>query len=332
MSGSYRDAAEALYRAPHEAWVTERKRLAAELRAAGDKAGASQLAKLPRPPLSAWVVNQLWWRAPDVFAQLLAAAARSRAGDFAAAAAARRDAVAVLKARAAGLLVEAGHAAGEATLRRVTTTLSALAAAGGFEPDLPGMLGGDRDPPGFDAPGLAEALALGASPAAPSVSGQEGPGEAAPQAVSSVPSAPAPAEMRAAAPFESGSAEREAAREAAEREAAREAAEREAAREAAEREAQRAARARAEEAEREARRERERLRRERERELRRAERERIESSLVTLRADLERRRREVERLRNELARVEGLAHEAQAAIARAEGELVALGPSDAEPP
>src|SRR5689334_16188113 len=75
MPASYRDAAEALYRAPHEAWVAERKRLAAELKAAGDKAGAAQLAKLARPPLSAWVVNQLWWRAPEPFAELLAAAA-----------------------------------------------------------------------------------------------------------------------------------------------------------------------------------------------------------------------------------------------------------------
>src|SRR5262249_21920679 len=43
------------------------------------------------------------------------------------------------------------HAAPESTLRRVTTTLSALAAAGGFDPDPPGALGADRSPPGFEA-------------------------------------------------------------------------------------------------------------------------------------------------------------------------------------
>lgn len=312
MSGSYRDAAEALHRVPHEAWVAERKRLAAELKAAGDKAGAAQLAKLPRPPLSAWVVNQLWWRAPEPFAQLLAAAERSRVGDFAAAATARRDAIAALKARAASLLVEAGHAAQEATLRRVTTTLSALAAAGGFEPDLPGMLRADRDPPGFDAPGLAEALALGAAPVA-----QESRGASGGASGGLVPAASAPAAQPALPAPESDS---ESESETIEREAAQRAAAREAAR--------RAAEAR-EQAEREARLEQERLRRERERELRRVERERLEGRLLDLRGDLERRRREVERLQKEVARAQGLADEAQAAIDRAQSELLALGPPDA---
>lgn len=310
MSGSYRDAAEALHRVPHEAWVAERKRLAAELKAAGDKAGAAQLAKLPRPPLSAWVVNQLWWRAPEPFAQLLAAAERSRVGDFAAAATARRDAIAALKARAASLLVEAGHAAQEATLRRVTTTLSALAAAGGFEPDLPGMLRADRDPPGFDAPGLAEALALGAAPVA-----QESRGASGGASGGLVPAASTPAAQPALPAPESDSESETIEREAAQREAAREA-------------ARRAAEAR-EQAEREARLEQERLRRERERELRRVERERLEGRLLDLRGDLERRRREVERLQKEVARAQGLADEAQAAIDLAQSELLALGPPDA---
>jgi hypothetical protein len=51
-------------------------------------------------------------------------------------------------------LTEAGHAASEATLRRVSNTLAALAAAGGFEPDAPGTLASDREAPGFDAFGL----------------------------------------------------------------------------------------------------------------------------------------------------------------------------------
>jgi hypothetical protein len=36
-------------------------------------------------------------------------------------------------------------------LQRVTGTLSAIAASGGFEPDEPGALSADREPPGFDA-------------------------------------------------------------------------------------------------------------------------------------------------------------------------------------
>jgi uncharacterized membrane protein YdfJ with MMPL/SSD domain len=39
-------------------------------------------------------------------------------------------------------------------LRRVTQTLSALAATGGFDPDPPGALSADRDPPGFEAVGI----------------------------------------------------------------------------------------------------------------------------------------------------------------------------------
>src|SRR5690606_19361105 len=97
----------------------------AELRAAGDKPAAVRLVKLARPPLSAWAVNQLWWRAGESFQRLFAAAARLRAGDQSGASE-RREALVALEVRAAALLVEGGHAAHAATLRRVTTTLSAL--------------------------------------------------------------------------------------------------------------------------------------------------------------------------------------------------------------
>src|SRR5262249_1531955 len=56
--------------------------------------------------------------------------------------------------RAATLLAAAGHPASEATLRRVIMNLSAVAAAGSFDPDPAGALTGDRDPPGFDLAGL----------------------------------------------------------------------------------------------------------------------------------------------------------------------------------
>ncbi|HEX8108783.1 MAG TPA: hypothetical protein VF516_13720, partial [Kofleriaceae bacterium] len=123
----YEDAVESLFRAPHEQFVTERRRLAGELKAAGDKAGAGKLAKLARPPISAWIVDQLWWRSRDLFEALFATAEQLRRGELGAAAA-HRDAIARLRAQAAQLLGEAGHAATEATLRRVAQTLSALAA------------------------------------------------------------------------------------------------------------------------------------------------------------------------------------------------------------
>jgi hypothetical protein len=147
---SHADAVATLYQSSQEAFVSERKRLATELKASGDKAGAARLAKLGRPTLSAWAVNQLWWRARSLFEELLGSSARLRRGDRSASGA-HRDALTALRIRAAALLSEGGHAATDATLRRVTTTLAALAAAGGFEPEPPGALSADRDPPGFEA-------------------------------------------------------------------------------------------------------------------------------------------------------------------------------------
>jgi hypothetical protein len=154
MTTGYDDAVVALYQSPPDKFVAERKRLAAELRAGGDRAGATRLAHLNRPTIAAWAVNQLWWHEHETFDALFAAAERLRSGELAATGA-RRDAMAKLRARAALLLETLGHAAAEATLRRVTTNLSALAAAGSFDPDPPGALTGDRDPLGFDIAGIA---------------------------------------------------------------------------------------------------------------------------------------------------------------------------------
>jgi len=153
---AYEDALKALYSAPFPDFVTERKRLSSELKASGDKDGAARLAKLARPPISAWAVNQLWWLERAAFESLLSAAARVKVGDREASRA-HREALGSLRERATHLLQEGGNAATDATLRRVTTTLSAIAAAGGFAPDTPGALAADRDPPGFEALGFAAA-------------------------------------------------------------------------------------------------------------------------------------------------------------------------------
>lgn len=153
----YEDAVESLFQVPLEQFVAERKRLAGELKTAGDRAGAARLAKLTRPPISAWVVDQLWWRARRTFDTLFQTAERMRRGDFGANAA-HRDAIASLRAQAAQILSAAQHGPNEATLRRVTQTLSALAAAGGWAPDTPGALSDDRDPPGFEAIGISNVI------------------------------------------------------------------------------------------------------------------------------------------------------------------------------
>lgn len=145
-----------LYRAPLESFVAERTRLAGELKAAGHQSDATRLAKAGRPSISAWAVNQLWWHARPDFDELLETAAQLRKGKLAASGA-HRKALTKLTARAHKLLGESGHGTADATLRRVSVTLSALAAAGGFEPELPGTLSKDRDPPGFEAFGIASA-------------------------------------------------------------------------------------------------------------------------------------------------------------------------------
>lgn len=164
MTDPLHDTIEALYRAKHSDFVAERKRLADELKAAGKKEQAARVGKLGRPSISAWAVNQLWWHERESFEALLDAAARVKQGDREASKE-HRELVSTLRDRAAALLQDAGNAASETTLRRVATTLSALAASGGFDPDPPGALVADRDPPGFEA--LEGMLAV---PPAPKVS------------------------------------------------------------------------------------------------------------------------------------------------------------------
>lgn len=164
MPLTHDEALVALFQAPHEQFVAERKRLAGELRAAGDKPGAAALMKVNRPPLSVWVVNQLWWKHRAAFEALLEAARRVKQGELEATAS-HRAALNTLRDRATEVLTEAGHAAAEATLRRVTTTLSALAASGGFAPDPNGALREDRDPPGFEVLGAVPGGAVWSPPA-----------------------------------------------------------------------------------------------------------------------------------------------------------------------
>lgn len=143
--------------------MAKRQELAAELKGAGDKASAARLNKLPRPSVSAWAVNQLWWHARATFDDLFETAEQVRAGK-APASGAHRQAVSKLTARAKQLLEANEHGTNEATLRRVALTLSALAASGSWEPHRPGMLSKDLDPPGFEAFGMAPAASSNAEP------------------------------------------------------------------------------------------------------------------------------------------------------------------------
>jgi hypothetical protein len=161
-------AADELYGAALSAFTSERKRLADALKAAGSKASAATVGKLARPSMSAWVVNRLWREDREDMEALLDAGARVREGDRDALDD-QRKALAKLRTRAAKVLESDEHAASPATIQRVSTTLQALSALGTWEPDEPGRLVADRDPPGFDVMmgAAVEALAPRAVKAAP---------------------------------------------------------------------------------------------------------------------------------------------------------------------
>jgi hypothetical protein len=72
-------ALDELYGADAADFVATRKRLAGELRTAGDKDAAKQLLAARRPSTSAWALNQLARRDPDVLETLLDRSAELRA-------------------------------------------------------------------------------------------------------------------------------------------------------------------------------------------------------------------------------------------------------------
>src|SRR3989338_3655888 len=133
---------DALFQLPVNEFIPARDALAARLKAAGRVEAGSRVKALAKPPLSAWAVNQLFWRHRKAFDALLAAGERLRRGQATSLRAAgkgdapreameeRRAALAELTTRAGALLEAAGHAASPDVARRMTTTLDALATYG----------------------------------------------------------------------------------------------------------------------------------------------------------------------------------------------------------
>ena len=140
-------------------FTSARNALVAQLRKAGRQAEASEAKALAKPSVSAWVVNQLYWRHRGLFNRLIEAGDRLRHAQAAHVtgesarqpASARREAVTALAKIAEGLLVGGNYSANRAMLRRVTSTLEALSSYGSL-PDAPsaGRLTDDVDPPGFE--------------------------------------------------------------------------------------------------------------------------------------------------------------------------------------
>ncbi len=77
--------ADHLYGLPPEEFTAARNALVKELKAEGDKDGAADVAKLRRPSVGAWALNQVARQHPDLIETALAAGARLRAASDAAA-------------------------------------------------------------------------------------------------------------------------------------------------------------------------------------------------------------------------------------------------------
>jgi len=152
---------DALFQLPLADYTAARNALAAAMKAAGHAADAEAIKALPKPSLSAWTVNQLYWRHRAAFNRLMAAGARLRkvhasklAGgraDLPAATAAQAAALRELTTRAAEVLRNAGHPLTAALTHRVATTLEALASREGSAAGRDGHLTRDIDPAGFEA-------------------------------------------------------------------------------------------------------------------------------------------------------------------------------------
>jgi hypothetical protein len=151
-----------LFKLPPVQFTAARNALAAKLKKDGDAAAADRVKTLGRPSISAWIANQLYWRHRKAFDRLLAAGEQFRKaqaaqlagkpGDLRGSLDARRETLSELTKLAAEILRDTGHPPSPDTMRRVMTTLEALATYG-EQPDAPqpGRLTADVDPPGFEA-------------------------------------------------------------------------------------------------------------------------------------------------------------------------------------
>jgi len=160
------DDIDALFKLPLTEFVGARKALAARLKQNGLVSEAEGVKALAKPSISAWTVNQLYWRHREAFDELVATGQRFHKAQVSGkmvnmreALDARREALSHLSELATEALRDAGHNPSLDTLRRIATTLEALSVATALSatslsdgPTL-GRLTEDIDPPGFDSLG-----------------------------------------------------------------------------------------------------------------------------------------------------------------------------------
>lgn len=138
-----------LYQLPLDEFTRARNALARERR-------APELKMLEKPGITAWAVNQLYWRHRATWDRLIASAEKLRAehrkllggrpADIRAAEAAHREAVRAAVEKTRELLVHAGQPASPATAAAVQETLESLSSE-----QRPGRLTRPLKPRGFEA-------------------------------------------------------------------------------------------------------------------------------------------------------------------------------------
>lgn len=146
-----------LYAAAPEEFVAARNALAKQLKAAGDKETAAEIAQLRRPPVSAWALNQVARQQPDEIGSLLAAAAElsdaladPAGADLRAVQRAFRGAIETTVRATLDLVSASGRNPSPGLQQAIQATLQAAAVDEGIALALrSGVLAEDEPAPGF---------------------------------------------------------------------------------------------------------------------------------------------------------------------------------------
>ncbi len=160
--GKLEDDLDALFRLPLAEFTAARNALAGRLKQGGRGHEADFVKALVKPSITAWAVNQLYWKHREAFDRLIATGERFRqaqtsrlarkVADMRGALDARREVLSNLSDLATALLRDAGHNPTPDTIHRITTTLEAMSAYASLsDAPRPGRLTHDVDPPGFES-------------------------------------------------------------------------------------------------------------------------------------------------------------------------------------
>jgi hypothetical protein len=151
-----------LFKVALNEFISARKTLSARLKQGGNAAEADRVRALVKPSITAWAVNQLYWKHQEDFDRLIETGQRFRQAQTSRSAGKmtdmrvsldeRREVLSELSKLAEALLRDAGHNPSLDILRRISTTLEAMSAYASLPDGLrPGRLTHDVDPPGFDS-------------------------------------------------------------------------------------------------------------------------------------------------------------------------------------